>query len=381
MTAMNLHEDGGFNRFFCSSRTRLEKAFSRIYNSHIEPNLGVYLALVSQFFNSLMIMFAKLILSDPTTDDQLHPLQILFIRMIFTYAGCIFYFVWYSPDPDFPFGPKGIRFLLLARGVGGFFGVGFQYWSLLYLDVSDTICITFLSPTITSLMASILLGERFTKVEMIGGIAAFFGVILIAKPAFIFGDDDQFATAERLIGSTFAFCSTFGTAIAMCSIRKIGFRAHPLFMVSVYALVTIFISFFGILILPGISFKWPANIHQWILLTSIGIAGFFMQFLLTAGMQRERAARAIAMNYTQLIYASIFDYIVYNRIPQGWSALGEIIIVAAVFSIVIFKTSNNSVVQRSEGMLNVEEDQLPEEFDLTDDLSSEPYKDSNKTKI
>lgn len=309
------------------------------------PSTGVLLTLISQLFNSFMVMFCKLLITDPDLAVPMHPLQILFVRMAITYFFCILYFCFYEKNKDFPFGPVGYRKLLLLRALGGFVGVGGQYWSLLYLNVSDTVCITFLAPTITSLMAYIFLHERFTAVEAIGGMVALFGVVLIAKPHFLLKlftsvdstIDDNISSNSRIIGSLFAFFSTFGTAVAMCAIRKIGFNAHPLFMVSIYALFTLVASFVGIIILPGLSFQIPHTVKQWSLLTAIGVTGFVMQFLLTAGMQREKAARAISMTYTQLVYASIFDFITNGTIPQGWSLVGEIVIVLAVFSIVYFK--------------------------------------------
>lgn len=324
--------------------------FSSFYNATVVPNMGIFLTLISQFFNSIMIIFCKLLITDKDFETPMHPLQILFVRMVITYFFCAIYFLFWEKNSDFPLGPKGYRKLLLLRAAGGFVGVGCQYWSLLYLNVSDTVCITFLAPTVTSFMAYIFLGERFTRVEAIGGIVAFTGVILIAKPHFLLtlfssseaNADTSESAALRLIGTSFAFASTFGTGTAMCAIRKIGFNAHPLFMVSIYALFTVFASFVGIILLPGLSFQMPKTSTQWTLLTVIGVAGFFMQFLLTAGMQREKAARAIAMTYTQLIYASIFDFFVNGTIPTGWTLVGEIIIVLAVFSIVYFKNSSFS---------------------------------------
>lgn len=355
----------------------------KFYETYIIPNMGICLTLISQLFNSFMIMVCKILITDKDFETPMHPLQILFVRMTITYIFCIFYFTLYEKNPDFPLGPKGYRFLLFLRSFGGFIGVGGQYWSLIYLNVSDTICITFLAPTVTSFMAYLFLGERFTKVEAIGGFVAFFGVILIAKPHFLLSlfssndnndiNNDSLDNLNlKLIGSCFAFFSTFGTAIAMCSIRKIGFNAHPLFMVSTYALFTAVVSFLGIILLPGLSFQIPHTLKQWSLLTAIGITGFIMQFLLTAGMQREKAARAIAMTYTQLIYASIFDFTVNGKIPQGWSLIGEIIIVCAVFSIVYFKEPEAQKV-----ITTVPETAL--DLDLERDYEMDTYKDNPST--
>lgn len=371
---------------------RLPASFTRFYQNTVVPNMGIFLTLISQFFNCLMIMFCKLLITDKDFQTPLHPLQILFVRMLITYAFCIMYFVFYEKNKDFPFGPKGFRLLLFLRALGGFIGVGGQYWSLLYLNVSDTVCITFLAPTVTSFMAYLVLGERFTKIEAIGGLVAFLGVVLIAKPHFLLklfhlnndvGDlDNNSKFNKKLIGSCFAFFSTFGTGIAMCSIRKIGFNAHPLFMVSIYALFTTVASFIGIILLPGLSFQTPHTFKQWGLLTTIGITGFFMQFLLTAGVQREKAARAIAMTYTQLIYASIFDLIVNGKIPTGWSLVGEIIIVCAVFSIVYFKeVPSKPTIASNASEIDLEREDNIELNQYRDEPVLDEYQDNDDFKV
>ncbi|KAG0686672.1 hypothetical protein C6P40_003608 [Pichia californica] len=215
--------------------------------------------------------------------------------------------------------------------------------------------------------------ETFTKIEAIGGLIAFFGVLLVAKPYFIIklfhlkenNKENLINNSNnlRLIGTCLALLSCFGTAIAMCSIRKIGFNVHPLFMVSIYALFSCIMSFIGILIIPGLSFQIPHTIKQWILLLSIGIAGFIMQYMLTAGMQREKAARAIAMTYTQLIYASIFDYFINNIFPTGLNLIGELIIIIAVFSIIYFKetipviNSSNIEIERDVELISFKDDE------------------------
>jgi len=41
-------------------------------------------------------------------------------------------YMWYTRTPHFPFGPREVRLLLIARGMGGFFGVfGLYCWCLL----------------------------------------------------------------------------------------------------------------------------------------------------------------------------------------------------------------------------------------------------------
>ncbi|GME70137.1 unnamed protein product [Ambrosiozyma monospora] len=363
-----------------------DNIFTRFYKSKIQPNLGITYFLASQLFNSLMMLFCKLLVTPQDSQPEkepLHPFQIMFVRMLITYLGCIYYFVRVSPNPDFPFGPKGYRLMMILRGLGGYVGVCGQYMSLMYLDISDTITITFLSPTVTSILASFTLGQVLTKIELGFGGLAFIGVLLIAQPEFLFGGGDEEGSAlAHFIGCCFAFFSTFGTAVAMCSIKKIGFHAHPLLTVSFYALVACFMSaLLGTIFVPNF-YRLPDTFRDWILILLIGVVGFVMQYLLTSGVQREKkTSRAVAMTYSQLIYASFFDWIFFSHIPEGLELVGECVVICAVMSIVYFKSdeSGDETVPTSstvvDGFKDIEEG---EEFNIDlEDFNDDEFNNIN----
>lgn len=78
-------------------------------------NCGVFLVAVSQFFGALMHLAAKLL----ELESDLHPFHILFVRMSITTA-CSYLYMWWKKVPDFPFGARGIRGVLVVRGISGF---------------------------------------------------------------------------------------------------------------------------------------------------------------------------------------------------------------------------------------------------------------------
>lgn len=55
-----------------------------------------------------------------------HPFQILFARMGITVILASLY-MWWKGTPHFPLGAPGVRGLLVARGLTGFFGVFGMY--------------------------------------------------------------------------------------------------------------------------------------------------------------------------------------------------------------------------------------------------------------
>jgi len=86
-----------------------------------DRNYGLMLVLIAQFFATMMNVTTGL-LEDDGVGGGMHPFQILFARMSITVLISLAY-MWWSGTPDWPFGAKGIRWLLVFRGVGGFWGV------------------------------------------------------------------------------------------------------------------------------------------------------------------------------------------------------------------------------------------------------------------
>lgn len=132
-------------------------------------------------------------------------------------------------------GPPGVRLLLAARGFVGFFGLAPGYYALKYLSLSDATVLSFLAPVLVGILAFLLLGESYSRIEALAGLFSLFGVVLIAKPTFIFPvsvpeilDPTKHLVTpeERTMAVGIALCGTLGAAGAYVIIRKIGKRAN-----------------------------------------------------------------------------------------------------------------------------------------------------------
>jgi len=92
-------------------------------------------------------------------------------------------------------------------------------------------------------------------------------------------------------------------------------------------------------VLPGVPFLLPANSKEWGYLIFLGICGFAMQFLLSAGLQHEKSSRATLMVYTQMLFALLFDKLVFGTNPNLLSLLGSSLILSSAIYIAIQKES------------------------------------------
>ncbi|KAK7206585.1 hypothetical protein BZA70DRAFT_293994 [Myxozyma melibiosi] len=310
-------------------------------------NIGLLLFAVAQLFSSSMNLFTRLL--ETSANPPFHALQIVFTRMLITMIACTGY-MWYRKVPDAPLGPKGIRGLLALRGFTGFFGLFGMYYSLTYLSLSDATVISFLSPTVAGFACSIFLHEAFGRIEFIAGLISFAGVILIAQPGITPPPSSTgghtVTSAQRWGAVGVAMVGVFGAAGAFTVIRSIGKRAHPLISVNYFAIWCTIISCIALIATPSIGFVFPSTILQWVLLLSIGVCGFLYQFLLTAGLQREKAGRAGNMLYLQMFYAFLFEKLVWNDTPDWMEIAGSGIILGSAVWVAVSKRSSEAVYSK-----------------------------------
>ena len=124
---------------------------------------------------------------------------------------------------------------------------------------------------------------------------------------------------------------------AYTTIRWIGKRAHPLISVTYFSAWCTIVSVVAVLSISTIEFRLPSNPEEWGYLIFLGICGFLMQFLLTAGLAHEKSSRATNMVYTQVIFALAFDKLVFDTTPDGWSIAGSSLVLGSALYIAVHK--------------------------------------------
>ncbi|KAI4756226.1 hypothetical protein E4T52_11701 [Aureobasidium sp. EXF-3400] len=233
-------------------------------------NAGLFYMLLAQVFGVMMNVTTRLLEIEGNKGKGLHPFQVRH---------------------------REVRWLLVARGLGGFWGVFGMYYSLIYLPLADATVITFLAPSLTCWVCSFLLKEPFTKIDRIGSLVSLVGVVFIARPTSLFfssaeappasgntevvgsnstvvipdaSNYDNVTPAERLAAVGIALVGVGGSVIAYTTIRWIGKRAHPLISVNYFATWCTIVSIVAQLTLPGIGFLLPADAKEWGYLVFLG---------------------------------------------------------------------------------------------------------------
>lgn len=142
---------------------------------------------------------------------------------------------------------------------------------------------------------------------------------------------------QRTLAILAAVLNAFGASLAYASIRVIGKRAHSLISVNYFAAIATVGSALVLLVHPDLHFVMPESAGQWGLIGIIGLTGFLLQFLLTEGLQREKAGRATNLMYLQLVFALVIERVIWGTTPPLESFGGAALIISAAIWITLQK--------------------------------------------
>ena len=210
-------------------------------------------------------------------------------------------------------------FLHFFRGLAGLIGNVMFFLAFQRLPVADVTVISQAVPIFSCILAIIFLGETIGWRRWTAITIGFLGVIIAINPS-----------VNIAVASLYALGGTLMWSTTIIFLRLLGSTEHPVKTVFYFMLVSVLItSIFQ-------PFLWKEPSFEIILLfIGIGIAAFLTQLLMTYALQKAPASIVSPFNYTGIVWAIIFDYIIWNAHPMFATIFGGIII--TISGIYIFK--------------------------------------------
>tara|TARA_Y100000389_G_scaffold95330_1_gene92009 strand:- start:76 stop:906 length:831 start_codon:yes stop_codon:yes gene_type:complete len=210
-------------------------------------------------------------------------------------------------------------FLHFFRGLAGLIGNVMFFLAFQRLPVADVTVISQAVPIFSCILAIIFLGETIGWRRWTAITIGFLGVIIAINPS-----------VNIAVASLYALGGTLMWSITIIFLRLLGSTEHPVKTVFYFMLVSVIVtSIFQ-------PFLWKEPSFEIILLfIGIGIAAFLTQLLMTYALQKAPASIVSPFNYTGIVWAIIFDYIIWNAHPMFATIFGGIII--TISGIYIFK--------------------------------------------
>lgn len=283
---------------------------------------------LAAFFFSVMSLLVKLV------GERLPSQEVVFVRAA---VSLVFAYVLVRRAKPGNWGNR--KGLLVWRGLMGFAALSCFFYAIIHLPLADATVIQYTNPVFTAWLGWLLLDEALTPGEAVLSGAGLLGVLLIARPTLIFGGAarlDPLAVAVGVAGALFS-------AAAYVSVRRLSRTEHPMIIVFYFTLVTVPAS------LPGLALHAVMpTLHELGLLIGVGVAAVLGQVYLTRGLQNERAGRATAIGYVQIVFAAIWGVLVFHDYPDGLSLAGAALVLVSVIVLARRRRDAESRIERPE---------------------------------
>ena len=247
-------------------------------------------------------------------------MEVVFVRSIMMTASTLVLLKWKGISPA----GKDKRTLFL-RAVVGVAALSLFYFALPRIPLGDATALFYMTPIWTALIASVVLKERTARLVFLGMGISLLGVVMIARPTFLFGSGiSELDTIAVLAAVGASMLSGFVYVL----VRKLRVSDAPLVIIFWLSWVGIV----GTMPFLALGWVWPTTV-EWLYLIGVGITTLIAQIFLTLGLHMEAAGRAMSIGYLQVVFAFIWGAMVFGTIPDLWSLLGAAVIVGSVLLI------------------------------------------------
>jgi len=250
---------------------------------------------------TLMSVQAKLI------GPEYHPIQIAFARgiVVLILLSPIIYKLG-----GINFLKTKTPFLHLFRSLSGLVGNLLFFYSLHRIPVADVTVISMAVPIFSSILAIIFLKEIIGWRRWTAIIFGFLGVIIAVDPS-----------TDIKMASIIAVIATFMWSTTIIFLRILGKSENPVKTVFYFMLISVICtSFFQ-------PFYWKEpSLKILLLFVGLGTCAFATQILMTYALQKAQASIVSPFNYTGILWAILFDSLIWNVSPFINTLIGGIII-------------------------------------------------------
>jgi drug/metabolite transporter (DMT)-like permease len=271
------------------------------------PFLAIGLRLTAMLF--LTIMFALVKLADA---HGVRLLESLFYRQALA-LPVVFSWICFTQ------GPAAVRTQRIgkhfSRTAVGLTGMVLNFGSFILLPLTEATTIGFSMPIFATILSAILLREATGIHRWAAVLVGFAGVLVMVRP-----DASHFP----LIGVCVALGAAVTTACVNLLLRDLGKTES--------AGSTVF--WFTLLSMPplGVAMIFVAQPHDamtWGILIALGISGGIAQLCMTGALKWAPVSVVLSMDYSTILWATLFGWLLWNDWPLTTTWIGAILIVGS----------------------------------------------------
>ena len=270
------------------------------------PILGAALMIASCALIAATTLMAKA-LGRGVDGSALHPLQVSAGRFCFAFLALLPIVAWLRP------GFRGARWAIhLGRSLCGWAGISCLFAAAALMPLADATALSFLSPLITMLLAIPLLGERVGPWRLGAAGIALCGALILIRPG-----SDAFQAAALI-----ALAAAVFLGLEAILIKRLSDGEPPIRILTINNAIGATVS------LAAASLVWVApTSQQWAVLALLGITMLSAQTFFIQSMKQGDASSVMPFFYATLVFAAVYDFVVFGDLPTFAGVIGAGLIV------------------------------------------------------
>lgn len=276
--------------------------------SQNRPLAGIVTRLAAMLSLAFMFAFVKL-----AGEQGVHVTESLFYRQLIA-MPLICFLIWRSQGgwPSIISNKHGLHMLRSALGI---FAMGLNFWAMTLLPLADATTISFTVPIFATLFAALVLREKVGIRRWSAILIGFVGVLIVVQPG---------GSMIPAFGAAVALGGALVTAAVTMVIRMLG-RTET-------SVVTIF--WFSVYTLPALTvcafiYGGGHDAKTWGYLLGVGIFGALGQLCITQSLRYAPVSTIVPMDYSALIWATLFGIVIFDQYPGLSIWLGAPIIIGS----------------------------------------------------
>ncbi len=271
-----------------------------------QPLKGVLLAFAA---------FAAYAWSDASVkliEGELNPIQSSFLGAVFCLVGLPFIMKKGDRWADiFNTTNRPLWLLRFVAQAGGTIG---SVTAFTHLSMAEAFALIFLLPSFVTIMSVIFLKEKVGYRRWAAVVIGFIGVMVVLRPGF----------RELSIGHLGAVFGGLSGAISIVIFRAMGPKEKNISLYGAGVLGTLAVC--GALAIPG--FQAPTAM-QWVWLAGYGLLAALASILVMYAATHIPASMIGPIQYSQMLWAVAFGYLVFGDGIDAWMLLGIVLIIGS----------------------------------------------------
>jgi drug/metabolite transporter (DMT)-like permease len=250
----------------------------------------------------------------------IHAFQIAFFRSVFGLLALLPFILGKNGAPL----ATGRPLLYFIRCAIGITSLVANFYSMTTLPLATAAALSFTRPLFLVVLAILFLGETIGWRRALATLTGFGGVIVLLHPGSAMAQDSGITP----VGAAAAVYAAFSMAVVLLLVKKLSKTEQPVTLLFWFTLASV----------AGTA--WPAALVwrdpsplQWSELVAVGILGSLAQYAIFRAYQLGEATVVGPVDNSQMIWAGLIGSLFFGEIPDGFTAVGVLIILASTVGV------------------------------------------------